>query len=120
MAEQLDIVTVLFYVDPESEAIEGVFAFSTLGMVIRENGKWEVITREESRIDTDLSHDDVYKLDWTTDDPIIDESFLSEDFDPDHIAVKMYDNGELDVSELEKYAVLLYEGKDVVDVPEQE
>lgn len=120
MAEQADIVTVLFYVDPESDAIEGVFAYTTLGMEIRENGKWEVITHEESRVGTDLAYDDVYKLDWSTDPVEIDESFLSEDFDPDHIAVKMYDNGELDVSELEKYAVLLYEGKDVVDVPEQE
>jgi hypothetical protein len=115
-----DIVTVWFYVNPQDDSIEGVFAFFPMGIFLRQGGDWELVTREESRIDTDLAQDDIYQLDWGTDDAEVDDSLLSEDFDGDHIAVKMYDNGELDVSELEKYAVKIIDHKDITSIPTQE
>lgn len=118
MAE--DLVTVLFYVNPESNAIDGVFAFFPMGMFLRENGDWTYVTREESRIDGELANDDVYQLNWDTDEVEVDDTMLDEDFDGDHVAVKTYDNGELDVSELEKYAKLIRDSKDIYEVPTQE
>jgi hypothetical protein len=117
-----DIVTVWFYVNPQDDSIEGLFAFFPMGMFIRTGGTWDLVTREESRIDTDLAQDDIYQLDWSSDEDngVVDDSLLSEDFDGDHVAVKMYDNGELDVSELEKYAVKIIDHKDIISVPTQE
>lgn len=108
-----NVVNVWFYVDPQTNAIDGVYAFFPMGMFIRQDGDWSFTTREESRIDTDLNSDDVYQLDWDTDEEEIDDSFMSEDSDPDHVAVKMYDNGELDLSELEKYADKIIDHNDL-------
>lgn len=111
---QEDIVVVWFYVNPQDDSIEGVFSFFPLGMFMRTGGDWEYITREESPIDTELAHFDIYQLRWDTDEVVVDESFLGDDFDGDHIAVKMYDSGELNISELVKYAVLKFDHRDIV------
>lgn len=108
-----NVMNVWFYANPQTKAVDGVYAFFPMGMFIRQDGDWNFITREESRIGTDLKHDDVYQLDWDTDEKEIDEAFMSEGSDPDHIAVKMYDNGVLDIGELEKYADKIIDHGDI-------
>lgn len=98
------IVDVWFYVDPESESIDQVVCWFPLGMSVRANSDWEISTKEEAGTEEKASTHDVYQLDWDTDTLVIDESYDSTNPDNDHIALKMYDKGELTLEELKKYS----------------
>jgi hypothetical protein len=98
------IVDVWFYVSPESGSIDQVVCWFPLGMSIREEGDWEISSKEEAGTEEKSSTHEVYQLNWESDALVIDESYDSTDPENDHIAVKMYDKGELTLEELKKYA----------------
>jgi hypothetical protein len=98
------VIDVWFYVDPQSESIDSVICWFPLGMSIRENSDWEISSKEEAETDRLQTTHDVYQLDWDTDPLTIDDNFDFGDPDNDHIAIKMYDKGELNLESLEKYS----------------
>jgi hypothetical protein len=111
------IADVWFYVNPSSQEIDAVYCFSPLGMTTRENYDWQFTRREDSKIDQ-LPADDIYQLNWES-----DETPMTEDFDFDsydavtHAALKLYDRGELTLDELKKYASLLVSGESSDSAP---
>lgn len=98
------IIDVWFYVDPESKNIDSVICWFPLGMSVRTGADWEITDKEEAgTIELQKTHD-VYQLDWETDPLTIDENFDFNDSDNEHIAIKMYDKGELTLEKLEEYS----------------
>lgn len=98
------IIDVWFYVNPESEAIDQVVCWFPLGMSVREGGEWVISSKEEAQTNEKATTHDVYQLDWDTDPLTIDDDFDFDDADNEHIAVKMFDKGELDLETLKKYS----------------
>jgi hypothetical protein len=109
------IVDIWFYVNPETEVIDGVYCFSLLGITKRQDKEWVPVTREESGIN-DLSGDDVYQFDWESDDTVMTEDFDFDSYDentPD--PVKLYDEGSLTLEELQNTSDLIMSGFSEVD-----
>lgn len=98
------IVDVWFYVGPESGSIDQVVCWFPLGMSVREGSDWVISSKEEAQTEEKSSTHEVYQLDWESDPLVIDENYDSTDLENDHIALKMYDKGELTLEELKKYA----------------
>jgi hypothetical protein len=115
------ISDVWFYVNPENEQIDAVLCYFPLGMSIRQGKDWEITTKEDSGIYDVLTDHNVYQLDWDSDTKVIDDSFDFDNYDDvTHIALKMYDNGELNLAELKKYAELIYTASTAEDMPQAE
>ncbi|NBU22551.1 MAG: hypothetical protein EBS38_01335 [Actinobacteria bacterium] len=98
------IIDVWFYVNPETEAIDQVICWFPLGMSVREGSDWVISSKEEAQTDEKATTHDVYQLDWDTDPLTIDDDFDFDDPDNEHIAIKMFDNGELTLEKLEEYS----------------
>lgn len=114
-----DVVSVLFCVSKNNEKILDVFAI-TMGTLfsIRQNASWVPVHRCETQLNSHLLYADFYQLDWSTDEAVIDESFLEPDFDGDHIAVKLFDRGELRLGVLNQHAWGIIEpGNSLAKVP---
>ena len=104
MGNRNEIVTFLFYVDPATEFVDAVYAFSPFGMTMRINADWVGVTRTESRINDRIGHR-FYVMDWDkVPIPEVDVEF----FDPE--AVKLFDRGGMTEEVLRKYATLAYDG----------
>lgn len=115
MPSMTDVIKIWFFVSPEDGGIDAVFMQGILGLYLRDQADWEYTTREDSAIDELFGKDDVYQLDWDAESTPGDEELpydwdSYEDTNP--TALKMYDKGELDLSELEKYADKIYDHKD--------
>jgi hypothetical protein len=104
MANFNGIVDFLFYVNPETNIVDGVYAFSPFGMTMRQDSKWEATTREESGINEKVGHK-FYVLDWKK-VPAPKEDV--EVYDPE--ALQLYDKGGLTEDVLKDYAILAYDG----------
>lgn len=99
-----ELISFLFFVEPESEKIDAVYAFSPYGMTVRRDSDWFGTTRAESGINDKTGHI-VYTLDWDK-VPVPDGEV---DFlDPE--ALQLYDRGELTLETLKEYADLMYDG----------
>ena len=103
------IVDVWFYVNPETESIDSVVCWSPMVMTVRKDKDWEITSKEEAGIYDELSKHDVYQLDWDTDPLIIDESYDFEDYENNHKAVKLYDEGELTLDILKDHSEKIIE-----------
>jgi hypothetical protein len=101
----IDIVSFLFYVDPETELVDGVYAFSPFGMTMRQDSKWVGVNRRDSGIDDKIFHR-FYTLDWDK-VPVIEEEV--DFYDPE--ALQLFDKGGLTEEVLKNYATLQYNGK---------
>lgn len=103
-----NIISVLFFVDPETDQVDAVFSFSPFGMVVRQDSDWIGIRRENSTLDLKTGHK-IYLLDWAkvalTDD--------LDDPDSEPEPVILYDNGALTLGVLEAYSDLVYNGSEV-------
>lgn len=114
-----DVVSVLFCVSKNNEKVLDVFAI-TMGTLfsIRQNATWVPVQRNETQLNSHLLHADFFQLDWSTDEAVIDESFLEPDFDGDHIAVKLFDRGELRLGVLHQHAwEILEPGNSLAKIP---
>jgi hypothetical protein len=109
----IQLVNFLFYVDPDTETVDGLYGFSPFGMVVRRDSDWFGINRKDSGIDQKTGHR-FYTLDW-------DKVPMPEDdvdiYDPE--AVKLYDKGGLTEEVLKNYATLAYDGTDLSEETEE-
>ena len=107
-----DVVLVDMYVNPSTQVVEKMTMLSPFGMTERVNSDWQVTSRERSGID-DLSADKVYRLDWGTD-------FIPMDSDDDreHVAIDLFDRGNLTEADCEKYGVLRIDPANAKGSPE--
>jgi hypothetical protein len=110
-----NLISNVFFVDPETNNIDSVFSFSPFGMVVRRDGEWFGVRKEDSGINekTGLK---MYLLDW-------DKVALTDDLeDPDSEPepVVLYDNGDLTLETLEEYADLVYDGTQPEETEESE
>ncbi len=110
------IIDVWFYVNPETSAIDSCLCYFPLGVSKREDSDWTFTTNEEAGVYTELAKNDVYQLDWDTDQKTIDDAFDFENYDDaNHEAIKLFDKGELTLDTLKKYAELIHSGNSVED-----
>jgi len=110
-----NLISTVFFVDPESNEVDSVFSFSPFGMVVRRDSEWFGVKKENSGIDekTGLK---MYLLDW-------DKVALTDDLDdPDSEPepVILFDSGDLNMETLEEYADLVYDGTDLEGIEEPE
>jgi hypothetical protein len=99
---------VYFYVNPETRAIDGVFAYHPFGISIRANGDWEFVRRSETQLDEFLATREAYILDWDTDYTPLSETDDDAELE-EHKAISLYDSGELTIDNLTDYAKLVYD-----------
>jgi hypothetical protein len=109
-----NLVNFLFYVDPETNLVDGLYGFSPFGMVVRRDSDWFGISRKDSDIDQKTGHR-FYTLDWDK-VPLPDDNV--DIYDPE--AVLLYDKGGLTEKVLKDYATLAYDGTDTTEVREDE
>lgn len=108
------IVDVWFYVNPTTEVVDAAICYFPLGISKRVDSDWEFMTKEEAGIYGELVGDDVYQLDWETDQKTIDDSFDFDNYDDaNHEAIKLFDKGELTLDALKNYSELIYRGADL-------
>lgn len=110
-----NLISTVFFVNPESNEVDSVFSFSPFGMVVRRDSNWFGVRKEDSGIDEKTEHK-MYLLDW-------DKVALTDDLDdPDSEPepVIMYDNDELTLEVLEEYANLVYDGTQPEEIKESE
>lgn len=94
------------YIDPETREVAGVYAYSFLGMSVRDNGEWVPAERDETRADEFTRFID-YEIDWNVDyEPVGDNP--DEEL-PEHQIVEAYDNDTLTWEMLKKYCVLVHD-----------
>ena len=96
-----DIIRVFMYVDPTTGKADKMTCFTPFGMTERINADWQPSSREESGVD-ELSDHKIYALDWDTDFLPMD----AEDDGREHMAVELFDKGELDEAACQKYGQL--------------
>tara|TARA_B110000503_G_scaffold142592_1_gene239899 strand:+ start:9662 stop:10003 length:342 start_codon:yes stop_codon:yes gene_type:complete len=101
-------IDVYFYVDPDTRAISGVFAYHPLGISIRSQNDWQFVRRANTELDTFLATHEAYVLDWDTDYVPLSETNDDEPLE-EHKAIRMYDSGELNIDNLTDYAKLVYD-----------
>jgi hypothetical protein len=113
MANFNDLVNFIFYVDPETELVDGVYSFSPFGMGVRQDSDWVSTDRKRSKIDEKIGHR-FYILDW---DKVEMPAEDAEDFDPE--ILQMYDKGGLTEDTIKEYAILAYDGTDLSEETEE-
>lgn len=105
-----DMVQLVFYVDPQTESVDGVFSFTDFGMFDRIESEWEYVLPEDSGLYDEYANHLGYVLDWSTDTVTIDENFDFDDYETvTPTAVKLFDKDELTLETLKKYANLKIE-----------
>ena len=107
MGNKNELVNFLFYVDPQTELVDAVYAFSPFGMSVRKNSDWVGVNRPQSGIDDRVGHR-FYTMDW---DKVPRIESAVEEFDPE--AVKLFDQGGMTEEVLKEYATLAYDGTKV-------
>lgn len=101
------LLDVHLYINPETMEVEGVYAYSFMGIAVRDNSDWEPATREETRID-EFTRFINYKIDWSVDYEPASSVPEGEDF-PEHEIVEAYDNDTLTWEMVKKYCVLVHD-----------
>lgn len=96
-----DVCLVDMYVNPTTNLVEKITFLSPFGLAERENSDWKPTTWNEVGID-ELSGDKVYRLDWDTDFVPMD----SDEEEREHIAIDLFDKGNLTEEDCKKYAKL--------------
>ena len=104
MGNRNEMVNFLFYVDPATELVDAVYAFSPFGMTMRIDADWVAVTRPESGINDRIGHR-FYVMDW---DKVPAPKADAVSFDPD--ALKLFDQGGMTEEVLRSYASLAYDG----------
>lgn len=100
-----EFASIYIYVNKETDAVEAIFTFNLIGMGIRKDSDWDMVTRQDPVVDKYINSGDydVWKVDWDK-EPIIDADPADESA-WDHQLVQAWDKGEtIDKSMLEKYA----------------
>lgn len=93
------------YVNPQTLEVEGLFAFTFLGMAVRDGGDWVPVRRAETRLDEFTRFID-YEIDWDVDyKPLKD--FPKGEMPPEHDIVLAYDNDTLTWEMIKKYCYLV-------------
>jgi hypothetical protein len=101
-------IEVYFYVDPSTKNIDGVFAYHPFGISIRSGQDWMFVRRADTKLDEFLQTHEAYVLDWDTDYTALGDTDDNEPLE-EHVAVQMYDKGELNSQNLLEYAKLVYD-----------
>lgn len=94
------------YVDPETGEVVSLFSSTPIGLTLRENGDWEVPTSQE-QIDNLTADYDCYQLNWDKNMDNVPEN-VSDDYEEEHEAVYEFDNGTLNLDNIETYFDLAY------------
>ena len=86
-------VSIYIYVNKESDLVEAIFTFNIVGMAIRRDNDWDVITRQDPAFNRYVNSDNyaVWKVDWSK-EPIIDADPADESA-WDHQIVQAWDLG---------------------------
>lgn len=73
--------TIYFYVDKDTDQVDGIYMFSMFGIMGRPKGEdWDVASRKEEPLKSYITSPDkyeIYSFDWSTD------VLLAKDSDPD-------------------------------------
>jgi hypothetical protein len=73
--------TIYFYVDKDTDQVDGIYMFSMFGIMGRPKGEdWDVASRKEEPLNSYITSPekyDIYSFDWSTD------ILLAKDSDPD-------------------------------------
>lgn len=101
-------IEVYFYVDPDTKTIDGVFAYHPFGISIRSGQNWMFVRRADTRLDEFLKTHEAYVLVWDTDYEPLSESNDDEPLE-EHVAIQLYDKGELNFNNLTDYTKLVYD-----------
>lgn len=95
---------VQIFVDPTTKQVSGMFAFTFLGITVRHEGDWEPVLRSETNLD-DISHHDIYSIDWTVDDIPNSEADLSVELE--HDLVLAYDNETITLDMIKHFCTVI-------------
>jgi len=102
-----NIIDIWFVADPATEKVDQVLARWPLGLMRRENVTWINMPKGDSTLDSKTGMD-IYQYDWSSDTSELPDNFTEEDLTPE--SVKMFDRGELTISDLDGIADRIYEG----------
>ena len=101
-------IEVYFYVDPNTRNIDGVFAYHPFGISIRSGEDWLFVRRSDTRLDDFIKSHETYVLSWDSDYTPLGDTNDDEPLE-EHVAITMYDKGELNYKNLTDYARLVYD-----------
>lgn len=102
-----NIMDIWFVSDPATENVEQILLVGPLGMQRREGVNWVYMPKGDSTLDS-MTDMDIYQYDWDADTSELPDDYTEEDLTPE--SVKMYDRGELTISDLDGIANRIYEG----------
>jgi len=102
-----NIMDIWFVSDPATENVEQVLLVGPLGMQRREDVNWVYMPKGDSTLDS-MTGMDIYQYDWDSDTSELPDNYTEEDLTPE--SVKMFDRGELTISDLDGIADRIYEG----------
>ena len=94
------------YVEPTSGEVKSLFCVTPIGITIRENGEWEAAQSQE-QIDSLTGGFDCYQLNWDKNMDAVAED-VPDDSEDEHEAIYEFDNGDLNLSNIETYFDLAY------------
>ncbi len=93
------------YINPQTLEVEGLFAFTFMGMAVRDGGDWVPARREETRLNEFTKFID-YEIDWDVDFKAVEDLAEGEELQ-EHEIVQAYDNNTLTWEMIKKYCVLV-------------
>lgn len=94
------------YVDPENGKVVSLFVSTPIGLTIRKDGDWE-LPGTQADVNKVTQGYDCYKLNWDKNLENIPKD-VPDDYDDEHEAIYEYDNGDLNLSNIEQYFDLAY------------
>ena len=98
------VIDVQVFVDPETQVVSGMFAFTFLGLTVRHEGDWEPVLRSETNID-EISHHDIYSIDWSVD--AIPNSEVDLSVELEHELVEAYDNETITLEMIKHFCTVI-------------
>jgi hypothetical protein len=95
------------YINPKTLKVAGVFAYTYMGLAVRENGDWTPARRAETRLD-EFTRFINYKIDWDVDAKPV--STLAEDENlEEHPLIQAYDSNSITWEMIKKYCLLVHD-----------
>jgi len=94
------------YVDPSNGEVVSLFVSTPIGLTVRKDADW-VLPGTQSDVNKLTQGYDCYKLNWDKNLENVPTD-VPDDYDDEHEAIYEYDNGDLNLSNIEQYFDLAY------------
>jgi hypothetical protein len=110
--------TIYFYVDKETEQVDGIYMFSMFGIMGRIKGEdWEIASRAEEPLNGYITSPEkytVYAFDWDTDILLAEDSDPDDDEEWNPVVIQAWGRGEdLSVDDISGFSRVISAGESV-------